>query len=227
MSQTAVRDLFNFSDSEFIYDSFQCKLGTVYKKLGCLFCCEHFFCFYSNVMGMKYKEIIPLTQVKSIKLTGESIIVNTYKSKAFTFSGFGQDKQRIFSLMNSIHTGDFFDSQNTNLEGSKYDSTIPENLGQKFEDGSGIRYLTLNNGLDKTVSDVSLTLIPCNKDEIGRLVFDEGAIYSIRGYYSQLGYSGVSAGGWREGEGWRKERVVSYGANFETTLGGLDSKVRF
>lgn len=128
--------------------------------------------------------------------------------------------------MNSIYTGDFFDSHNVTIEGSKYDSTIPENLGQKFEDGSGIRYLTLNNGLDKTVSDVSLTLIPCNKDEIGRLVFDDNALYSVVGYYSQLGYSGVATGNWKDEDGYKKGRVISYGANFETTLGGLDSKVR-
>ena len=97
MSQSPVRKLFNLNDDEFIYDQFPCKLGSTLKKLGCLFCCENNFCYYSNVMSIQLKEVIPLSNVKSIQMEDKYIIIETYKNKNYSFSGFGNEKDRAFS----------------------------------------------------------------------------------------------------------------------------------
>lgn len=217
MSQSPVRKLFNLTESEFIYDQFQCKLGSVlHKKLGCLFCCENHFCYYSNVMGITVKEIIPLAHVKSIKLSKDSIIIDTYKNKKYNFGGLGTEKNRAFSLMYSIYSGEFFDnSSSARKKQEELDINVPENQGQKYQDGVGVVNLTLVKGLDKTVTDFAKLLIPCEKEEINMAVFDKIAQFPIKSYYTQLGYSDVHMENWDKPDNqYERNRVISYVTNF-------------
>lgn len=128
--------------------------------------------------------------------------------------------------MNSIYQGEYFQNTGDDIKKSEYDLSVVENLGQLYDMGQGIRNLELVHGLDKTVTDLSKVMIPCSKEEIGRLAFDNGANFSLKSYYTQLGYEKVMLGDWNKPTDNDRDRKISYQANFKRELGGLANHVK-
>lgn len=65
-SQTQVRDLFSLPKKEVIFDDFGCAYNRGILHHGRMYLSENYICFYSSIMGITKKCIIPLNDVTKI-----------------------------------------------------------------------------------------------------------------------------------------------------------------
>jgi hypothetical protein len=65
-SQTQVRELFSLPKKEVIFDDFGCAYNSGILHTGRMYLTENYICFYSSIMGITKKVIIPLNDVSKV-----------------------------------------------------------------------------------------------------------------------------------------------------------------
>lgn len=65
-SQAQVRELFSLPKKEVIFDDFGCAYSKGILHQGRMYITENYICFYSSIMGISKKLIIPLNDVTKV-----------------------------------------------------------------------------------------------------------------------------------------------------------------
>eukprot|EP00347_Sterkiella_histriomuscorum_P004839 403358890 len=109
-SQTQVRELFSLPKKEVIFDDFGCAFKSGILHTGRMYLTENYICFYSSILGITQKVIIPLndvTQVSKAKSLGMIRAIKIYsqiqagKSKTYKFQSFS-DCTKTFKIIQKL-----------------------------------------------------------------------------------------------------------------------------
>lgn len=94
MSTQVVRDIFNLSRKERIFDDFSWAVKHKILLHGRIYLTENYIWFYSNVLGIKHKIILELKKIKEIKkkntlgLLPNALMITTDDDQSYKFSSF-------------------------------------------------------------------------------------------------------------------------------------------
>jgi len=105
-SQKQIQELFCLQSRENVYDDFGCALKQKILHHGRLYLTENYICFYSNLVGMQVKLIIPLADVTKIAKTKTlGLISNAIKvhqgSKTYVFTSFAM-RDRVYQFIHKL-----------------------------------------------------------------------------------------------------------------------------
>ena len=104
-SKQVVREIFNLSTKERIFDDFSCTYKSKVLHHGRIYLTENFICFYSSVLGIKHKLIIELkriTEIKkknSLRILPNALKISTDDNNSYKFAGFSKRNTAYKSLI--------------------------------------------------------------------------------------------------------------------------------
>lgn len=93
-SKQVVRSIFGLSSKERIFDDFSCAYKHKILLHGRIYLTENNICFYSNVLGIKYKTVIDLKKITEIKkkntlgIFSNALKITTDDNQSYKFSSF-------------------------------------------------------------------------------------------------------------------------------------------
>lgn len=106
-SQTQVRDLFNLPKKEVVFDDFGCAYSKGILHQGRMYLTENYVCFYSSVLGISKKLIIPLndvtkiTKAKRLGIMKALMIYQANKKNSYKFQSF-HDLDQTFKIIQRL-----------------------------------------------------------------------------------------------------------------------------
>ena len=106
-SQAQVRELFSLPKKEVIFDDFGCAYQKGILHQGRMYITENYICFFSSIMGISQKVIIPLndvTKVKKVKLLGMIKALKIYQANrkgSHSFQSFS-DTNKTFEIIQKL-----------------------------------------------------------------------------------------------------------------------------
>ena len=98
--------MFSLPKKEIIFDDFGCSYSSGILYQGRMYLTENYICFYSSIMGITKKIIIPLNDVTKItkakRLGKKSIKIElTGKAQSYRFSSF-TDSDKTYKIIHKL-----------------------------------------------------------------------------------------------------------------------------
>ena len=174
-SQTQVRELFSLPKKEVIFDDFGCAYSKGILHQGRMYITENYICFFSSIMGISQKLIIPLndvtkiTKAKRLGMIKSLKIYQANKKNSHSFQSFS-DTDKTYSIIYKLWTNVSTYAQGLQDEVQSEEDNEPEDQAG-LPRGSNVQNIEKSTSVE--VSQGSNPKPPVAQDEAQNLLTNE------------------------------------------------------